>query len=150
MLPDDGVQLVALGLGDVAVDGSRMDEQCCRSEAIVVVAEMTRMLIALRYLGHKPAKALEHGAANRCSTPRCMLAARSPGGARADVSLEHTRGAPAALSSTARSFLCAGSPRAVRDYSSRRRCRDRVSALPVAFRGHAAGRRAAYTSSRGC
>src|SRR5215475_831824 len=79
MLPDDGVQLVALGLGDVAVDGSRMDEQCCRSEAIVVVAEMTRMLIALRYLGHKPAKALEHGAANRCSTPRCMLAARSPG-----------------------------------------------------------------------
>ena len=57
---DDGVQLGALGIGDVAVDGGGMDQQRCRRQAIVVVLEVNRMLAAVRHLGEKPAKACKH------------------------------------------------------------------------------------------
>src|SRR5262249_37087475 len=59
---DDGVQLVALGVGNVAVDGSGMHKQRRRREAIVVVLEADRMLAAFRRLGQKSAKAIEHAA----------------------------------------------------------------------------------------
>src|SRR5207248_2170294 len=78
LLLDDRMQLVALGVGNVAVDRSRMNEQRCRSEAVVAVVEPSRMLLAFRHFGQKFAKALEHGAANRCNAPRCMLPERSP------------------------------------------------------------------------
>ena len=57
---DDGVQLVALDIGDVAVDGGGMNEQRGRREAVVVMIEVDRMLAAFRYLGQKLAKAIEH------------------------------------------------------------------------------------------
>src|SRR4029453_17822841 len=57
---DDGVQLVALRRGHITVDGGGVDQQRRRSEAIVVVLEMGRMLLALGNVGQKSAKAFEH------------------------------------------------------------------------------------------
>ena len=57
---DDGVQLVALGVRNVAVDGGGMHEQRRRREAIVVVLEADRMRAVIRCLGQKFAKAIEH------------------------------------------------------------------------------------------
>ena len=48
---DDGVQLLALDTGDVAVDGGGMHEQRRRRVAVVVVIEVDRVLAAFRYLG---------------------------------------------------------------------------------------------------
>ncbi len=62
LLFDDGVQLLALGIGDITVDGGGMDEQRHRREAIVVMREVGRMLVAFRHLGQKLAKARKHGA----------------------------------------------------------------------------------------
>ena len=63
LLLDENVQLIALDVRDVAVDGSGMYEQRRRRQTIVVVPEMGRMLVAFRHFGQKFAEALEHGAA---------------------------------------------------------------------------------------
>src|SRR5262249_57108791 len=71
LLLDDGVQLLMLDVGNVAVDGGGVDEQRGRRQAIVVVLEADRMLAAFRRLGQKFAKAIEHAAVSRWTAPRC-------------------------------------------------------------------------------
>jgi hypothetical protein len=71
LLLDDGVQLVALEVGNVAVDGGGMHKQRGRRQAIVVVLEADRMRAAFRRLGQKSAKTIEHATVSRWTAPRC-------------------------------------------------------------------------------
>ena len=72
-LLNQGAQLAALGVGDVAVDGGGMDEQRRRGEAVVIVLEVGGMLVAVRHLGQKLAEALEHGAYPGARHVACCL-----------------------------------------------------------------------------
>jgi len=76
---DDGVQLLALDVGNVAVDRGGMHEQRGRRQAIVVVLEADRMRAAFRRLGQKFAKAIEHAAVSRWTAPRCTSPPQSLG-----------------------------------------------------------------------
>jgi hypothetical protein len=82
---DDGVQFFALPRRNVTVDAGRVDEQRSRGETIVVMAEMGRMLVALRDVREKPAKAFEHiaGAVIVATASRGMSSRQSPGAAGA-------------------------------------------------------------------
>ena len=57
---DNGMQLVALEIGHVAVDRGGVNKQRRRRETIVMVLEMGRMLAVFRDLGQEFAKVFEH------------------------------------------------------------------------------------------
>jgi hypothetical protein len=57
---DNGMQLVALEIGHVAVDRGGVNKQRHRRETIVIVLEMDRMLTVFGDLGQEFAKVFEH------------------------------------------------------------------------------------------
>ena len=72
------MQLRPLDIVDGAVDAGGMDEQRCGREAIIVVLEVDRMLVALRHVGQKLAKAFEHASGTLHGWNRATLHGACP------------------------------------------------------------------------